>query len=175
MRECFSFYRSFLEAIDKLPPDIQAEIYPAIAHYALNDVTPTSLSPFAECVFTLVKPIIDSNNKKRDNGAKGGAPTGNKNARKKTTKNNPIMLMIIIIYLLLTENLIILTLTIKMMKIKIFPSSTTRMLLVMLMLLLKGFVLRFSKRSLSNQPQRLFRSPRRNSRRMHALLSLNGE
>lgn len=88
MRECFSFYRSFLEAIDKLPPDIQAEIYPAIAHYALNDVTPTGLSPFAECVFTLVKPIIDSNNKKRDNGAKGGAPTGNKNARKKTTKNN---------------------------------------------------------------------------------------
>lgn len=88
MREYFSFYRSFLEAIDKLPPDIQAEIYPAIAHYALNDVTPTGLSPFAECVFTLVKPIIDSNNKKRDNGAKGGAPTGNKNARKKTTKNN---------------------------------------------------------------------------------------
>ena len=88
MRECFSFYRSFLEAIDKLPPDIQAEIYPAIAHYALNDVTPTGLSPFAECVFTLVKPIIDSNNKKRDNGAKGGAPTGNINARKKTTKNN---------------------------------------------------------------------------------------
>ena len=88
MREHFSFYRSFLEAIDKLPPDIQAEIYPAIAHYALNDATPTGLSPFAECVFTLVKPIIDSNNKKRDNGAKGGAPTGNKNARKKTTKNN---------------------------------------------------------------------------------------
>lgn len=88
MRDCFSFYRSFLEAIDELPPDIQAEIYPAIARYALNDITPTALSPIANCVFTLIKPIIDSNNKKRDNGAKGGAPLNNKNAQKKTTRNN---------------------------------------------------------------------------------------
>ena len=88
MREYFLFYRSFFEAICHLPVDIQVEVYPAIAAYALDDVQPTGLSPIAQSIFALVKPMIDANNRRRDNGRLGGAPSGNKNARKKTTKNN---------------------------------------------------------------------------------------
>lgn len=88
MRESFTFYRSFFESVSVLPLEVQAEIYPALIAYALDDSPPQSLSPIANSIFTLMKPIIDSSNKKRDNALKGGAPKGNQNAKKKTTKNN---------------------------------------------------------------------------------------
>ena len=93
MRDYFLFYRSFFEAISTLPPEMQAEIYPAIVAYALDGTPPQALSPLANSIFKLVKPFIDANNKRRENGTKGGAPRGNQNARKnnrKTTRqNNP--------------------------------------------------------------------------------------
>ncbi|MDR1089911.1 MAG: DUF6291 domain-containing protein, partial [Prevotella sp.] len=36
MRDSFIFYRSFYEAIENLPRDIQGEIYTAIMEYSLN-------------------------------------------------------------------------------------------------------------------------------------------
>lgn len=89
MRDYFLFYRSFFESIRSLPPDAQAEIYPVIIAYALDDIwPPDDISPLTRSIFLLAKPIIDSNNRRRDNGCRGGAPRGNQNARKKTTKNN---------------------------------------------------------------------------------------
>ena len=90
-RNSFIFYRSFYDAIIKLPPDVQVEIYSAITLYALDGTTPDSLTPIAEAVFSLIKPQIDANNRRYDNGKKGGAPPGNKNARKKskTTEKQP--------------------------------------------------------------------------------------
>ena len=71
-RESFIFYRSFYEAIKCLPPDVQAEIYPAICEYALFGRTPKTLSEVAKGMFTLIKPNIDVNTARFENGKKGG-------------------------------------------------------------------------------------------------------
>lgn len=70
-RESFIFYRSFYEAIRCMPPEVQAEIYPAIMEYALFGNAPKKLSKIAEGVFHLVKPNIDVNTARFENGHKG--------------------------------------------------------------------------------------------------------
>lgn len=71
-RESFIFYRSFYEAIKCMPPEVQAEIYPAICEYALFGKLPKSLSEVAKGMFTLIKPNIDVNTARFENGKKGG-------------------------------------------------------------------------------------------------------
>lgn len=82
-RDSFVFYRSFYEAIKDLPRDIQGEIYTAIMEYSLNGNETDNLKPVAKSVFVLIKPLIDSNNKKYKNGCSGGRPK-----TKKEPKNN---------------------------------------------------------------------------------------
>lgn len=67
-------YRSFYEAVKELPRDIQGEIYTAIMEYGLYGNETENLKPIAKSIFTLMKPIIDVNNKRYDNGCKGGRP-----------------------------------------------------------------------------------------------------
>ena len=90
--ESFIFYRSFYESIKNLEPNTQAEIYNAIMEYALNGVTPTDLSGVANAIFILVKPQIDANNRRRENGQKGGRPKAEtkpkQNLNKTKTKPN---------------------------------------------------------------------------------------
>lgn len=83
MRDSFIFYRSFYEAIKDLPRDIQGEIYTAIMEYSLYGKETDNLKPVARSIFTLIKPQIDMNNKRFDNGCKGGRPL------KKETKEKP--------------------------------------------------------------------------------------
>lgn len=71
-RESFIFYRSFYEAIRCMPPDVQAEIYPAVCEYALFGKQPKNLSELAKGMFTLIKPNIDVNTTRYENGKKGG-------------------------------------------------------------------------------------------------------
>lgn len=71
-RESFIFYRSFYEAIKCMPSDVQAEIYPAICEYALFGQQPKNLSEVAKGMFTLIKPNIDVNTARFENGKKGG-------------------------------------------------------------------------------------------------------
>ncbi len=71
-RESFLFYRSFYEAIRCMPLDVQAEIYPAICEYALFGRAPKNLSEVAKGMFTLIKPNIDVNTARFENGKKGG-------------------------------------------------------------------------------------------------------
>lgn len=71
-RESFIFYRSFYEAIKCMPSDVQAEIYPAICEYALFGKMPKNLSDMASGMFTLIKPNIDVNTARFENGKKGG-------------------------------------------------------------------------------------------------------
>ena len=68
----FVFYRSFLEAIDSIPDDQQLEAYQAIARYALDNVLPDldSMSALPRAIFTMAKPQIDANTKRREDGAK---------------------------------------------------------------------------------------------------------
>lgn len=94
MRESFVFYRSFYDAIKDLPRDVQGEIYTAIMEYSLYGKETESLKPIARSVFTLMKPQIDVNNKRFENGRKGGRPksenepNGNQNETKEKPKNN---------------------------------------------------------------------------------------
>ena len=83
MRDSFIFYRSFYEAIKDLPRDIKGEIYTAIMEYSLYGKETDNLKPVARSIFTLIKPQIDVNNKRFDNGCKGGRPL------KKETKEKP--------------------------------------------------------------------------------------
>lgn len=72
-RDSFLFYRSFYEAIQGLPRDIQLEIYAAAMEYGLNGVEPDDLKPVARGMFSLMKPVIDTNNKRFENGKKGAS------------------------------------------------------------------------------------------------------
>lgn len=74
MRDSFVFYRSFYDAIKDLPRDVQGEIYTAIMEYSLYGKETESLKPITRSVFTLMKPQIDVNNKRFENGKKGGRP-----------------------------------------------------------------------------------------------------
>ncbi|MEL4307414.1 DUF6291 domain-containing protein [Joostella sp. CR20] len=92
-RDSFIFYRSFYEGIKELPRDIQGEVLTAIMEYSLNGETTENLKPVAKAIFTLVKPQIDSNNQRFENGKKGGRPTKKKTEQKPNdnqTKTKPI-------------------------------------------------------------------------------------
>ncbi len=71
-RESFVFYRSYYIAIKKLPRSRQYEIYAALAQYALEGVEPQELNPISQGFFFAFKPQIDANNKKFEDGKKGG-------------------------------------------------------------------------------------------------------
>lgn len=79
MRNSFVFYRSFYEAIKNLPRDIQGEIYTAIMEYGLYGNETDNLKPIARSIFMLVKPIMDANYSRYENGCKGGRPKGGNN------------------------------------------------------------------------------------------------
>ena len=83
----FVFYKSFYEAVKQLQnAEDKCIIYQAICDYSFYDIEPT-LEGITAIIWTLIKPQIDANIKKRNDGKKGGAPKGNSNAKKqpKTT------------------------------------------------------------------------------------------
>lgn len=72
-RDSFIFYRSFYEAISDIPSkDIKLEVLTALIEYALFGRLPEDLKPFAKGMFALIKPVIDKNNTRFENGKKGG-------------------------------------------------------------------------------------------------------
>jgi len=83
----FVFYKSFYEAVKQLQnAEDKCIIYQAICDYSFYDIEPT-LEGITAIIWTLIKPQIDANIKKRNDGKRGGAPKGNSNAKKqpKTT------------------------------------------------------------------------------------------
>lgn len=71
-RDSFVFYRSFFEAIKRMPIEVQTEVYPALIEYALDGKEPKGLSDIAHGVFILVKPNIDASVARKENGKKFG-------------------------------------------------------------------------------------------------------
>ena len=75
MREGFIFYESFRSAMKGLPAETQLRLYHALADYALYDIEPDfSDDGIALGFFTLMRPQIDANNRRRDAGLRGGRP-----------------------------------------------------------------------------------------------------
>lgn len=66
-RDSFIFYRSFYEAIKEVPEDAQLQIYKAISIYALEQEE-IELNGISKAIFSLVKPQLDANYKKYENG-----------------------------------------------------------------------------------------------------------
>jgi hypothetical protein len=73
MTNSFVFYRSFYEAISDLELTDKIAIYEAMADYALNDIE-HDLIGIQATIWKLIKPQIDSNKKRREDGNKGGRP-----------------------------------------------------------------------------------------------------
>lgn len=88
-RDSFVFYRSFYEAIRRQPKKVQADIYNAIAEYALNGNEPQDDKSFS--MFYLIKPQIDANNQRYENGKNGGRPR-KENQSKTIGFGNPYVL-----------------------------------------------------------------------------------
>jgi hypothetical protein len=87
MRDSMIFYRSFYEAVKELNKEQQADIYNAIFAYSLDGEN-EDLSGIVKTVFTLIKPQLDANNKRFENGAKGGRPKQNKTENKPNNNQN---------------------------------------------------------------------------------------
>lgn len=69
MRESTIIYRSFYDAIIELPKETQAEVWNAIFEYSLNFKL-VELKGLAKTIFTLIKPQLDANIKRYENGNK---------------------------------------------------------------------------------------------------------
>ena len=83
MRDSSIFYRSFYEAIKSLPESNQLEVYNAIFEYSFNFVE-IELAGLSNTIFKLIKPQLEANNKRYENGNK---PKSKQNGSKTEAKN----------------------------------------------------------------------------------------
>lgn len=90
MRDSFIFYKSFYESIKELDPKDQVQIYNAIFEYEFYKIEP-ELSGVCKSIFTLIIPQLEANNKRYENGKKGGRPKTKEkpNNNQKETKVKP--------------------------------------------------------------------------------------
>lgn len=78
MTQCsYVFYGSFYEALKEVDQETRLLVYDALNEYALFGSEP-QLSGTASALFKLMRPQIDANRKKRENGKKGGSKSGAK-------------------------------------------------------------------------------------------------
>ena len=74
-RKSFVFYDSFYQAMSYLNDKEKIQYIDAICNYSLFGIT-IDMDLKIEAMFALIKPQIDANIKKRENGKKGGRPRG---------------------------------------------------------------------------------------------------
>ena len=72
-RDSFVFYRSFYESVKELDDNTRLAYYEALMEYALNGVAIDD-NVIVKSLLNLVKPQIEANNRKYENGKKGGRP-----------------------------------------------------------------------------------------------------
>ena len=72
-RESFIFYKSFYEALKEADEKTQNEVFIAICKKGLYDED-TKLSGISKMLYTLIKPQLEANTKRYNDGKKGGRP-----------------------------------------------------------------------------------------------------
>lgn len=88
MRDSVVFYRSFWEAIKRLPESDRLAALTAVIEYGLDGVEPEPCG-VAAAIYIMAKPQIDANNKRYINGKKGGRPEkDNQQETQKEPKEN---------------------------------------------------------------------------------------
>lgn len=83
-RDSMIFYRSFYESVNGLSPVIKAELYDAIFEYGLNFKEIEFTNEISKALFTLIKPQLDANIKRFENGKK---PKSKQNESKTEAKD----------------------------------------------------------------------------------------
>ena len=83
-RKYFTFYKSFAESLLKCDEKTQYEVIRAMIDYSFYNKE-VELNGVADALWVLIKPVLDANNKKFDNGCKGGE-FGKLGGRPKTPK-----------------------------------------------------------------------------------------
>ena len=73
MRDSMILYRSFVEAIGELDQADQLAAFWAVIRYGLDEREP-ECTGVAKAIYRMAKPQIDVNNKRYQNGARGGRP-----------------------------------------------------------------------------------------------------
>lgn len=83
-RESMIFYRSFYEAAKILPIEEKVKIYEMIFEYGFYFTEPKTeeTTPLVLAFFGLVKPQIEKNITRYENGKKGGRPSTKKDDKK---------------------------------------------------------------------------------------------
>lgn len=88
----FYILPSFYEAVTSLPVKDQGEMWSGIMLYGMENTEPNFTKPHLKALLALIKPVIDSQNRKatqsRANGTKGGRPKNQKETQEKPN-NNP--------------------------------------------------------------------------------------
>ena len=85
-RESFVFYRGFAECIKELDKDVRCECYEALIDYALDGIEPET-NGIVMAVFKAFKAQIDANNRRYENGQKGGRPKNQTETKTKPKQN----------------------------------------------------------------------------------------
>ena len=85
----FVFYESFRDASRNLDDATRLALYEAIMDYSFYGEEPDDVNPVAAAMFKLVRPVLDTNAKRRENGRNGGRPasTDNQEASKPEPEN----------------------------------------------------------------------------------------
>jgi hypothetical protein len=78
-RDSCVFYASWLDAIEAMPDNVRGEALMAILVYALRGETTEKMGAMTKVIMAMVKPQIEANNKRYENGCKGGRPKVKKN------------------------------------------------------------------------------------------------
>ena len=85
-RDSFVFYRSFKNALSKLSDADRLAAYDALTDYCLDGLEEADGVPAA--IIEAFKPLIDANNKRFENGLKGGRPKSNQIETKEEPTEN---------------------------------------------------------------------------------------
>ena len=89
VRESFVFYRGFAKALQKLDAETKSKMIDVICNYALDGIEPDTDDGIIGALFEAIKPQIDANNVRYENGKKGGV-YGIRGGRPKTKpQENP--------------------------------------------------------------------------------------
>jgi len=76
-KDSFIVYRSFFDAIEPLSETDQLALLKQIFEFGLNHKE-VKLEPLPKAMFSLIKPQLEANHRRRTNGNKGGRPKENK-------------------------------------------------------------------------------------------------
>ena len=88
VRGSMIFYASWWESIKELPANVRNEVLNTIVEYGIEGVMTSEQGQMTKAIMALIKPQIDANNQKFENGCKGGE-YGVLGGRPKKPQENP--------------------------------------------------------------------------------------